>query len=195
MLETPPVVFPDDEEPALEATAPEQPLEGEEEARARPEEDPVRLYFGEMGRVRLLTARQEVEIGRRIETGQIELRQALGAVPAALRALGEVGDRLRRGELDPDDVIVLPEGREVDAAELARALRAFARLRRLGKAPATRREAIQKLLAALALKPALVDDLVGRVRELSPAEAGRGARPRGVGARARARPGRRRARA
>src|SRR3990170_2809491 len=177
MLETPPAAFPEDEEAGVESLIREQPVEGEEEeARRQPEEDPVRLYFGEMGRVLLLTARQEVEIGRRIETGQIELRRALGAVPAALRALGEVGDRLRRGELDPDDVIVLPEGREVDAAELARALRAFARLRRLGKAPATRREAIQKLLAALALKPALVDDLVGRVRELSPAEAGLPAR-------------------
>ena len=176
MLQTRPAVFPEDEEPTPEATAPEQPLEGEEEARRRPEEDPVRLYFGEMGRVRLLTARQEVEIGRRIETGQIELRQALGAVPAALRALGEVGDRLRRGGLAPDDVIVLPEGGEVDPAKLRQALRAFARLRRLAKAPATRREAIQKLLAALPLKPALVDDLVGRVRELPLREAGLPAR-------------------
>jgi len=172
MLETPPAAFPEDEEAGVESLIREQPVEGEEEeARRQPEEDPVRLYFGEMGRVLLLTARQEVEIGRRIETGQIELRRALGAVPAALSALGEMGDRLRRGELAADDVIVLPAGGEVSPAELRRTLRAFARLRGLAKAPAARREAIQKLLGALPLKPALVDDLVARVRDLSPREA------------------------
>ena len=40
-------------------------------------EDPVRLYLKEIGKVPLLTARQEVEIGRRIEVGQIALRRAL----------------------------------------------------------------------------------------------------------------------
>ena len=34
-------------------------------------EDPVRLYLKEIGKVPLLTARQEVEIGRRIEAGQL----------------------------------------------------------------------------------------------------------------------------
>src|SRR3989304_5537683 len=33
-------------------------------------EDPVRLYLKEIGRVPLLTAAQEVQIGRRIEGGQ-----------------------------------------------------------------------------------------------------------------------------
>src|SRR3989337_2826982 len=47
------------------------------------DEDPVRLYFGEMRKVRLLTAAQEVEIGRRIETGQTELQRELGAIPMA----------------------------------------------------------------------------------------------------------------
>ena len=165
MLEARPASFPDDEEVGFAAEP------AEEEARPRPEEDPVRLYFGEMGRVRLLTAAQEIQIGRRIETGQVELRRALGAVPAALRAHGELGDQLRRKELDPDDVIVLPEGGEVGDAELRGTLRGLARLRRLAKAPAANREAIQAILAALPLKPGLVDDLVARVRGLSPREA------------------------
>src|SRR3989338_6779540 len=144
MLETPPAAFPEDEEAGVESLIREQPVEGEEEeARRQPEEDPVRLYFGEMGRVRLLTARQEVEIGRRLETGKIELRRALGAVPAALSAVGEMGDRLRRGELAADDVIVLPAGGEVSPAELRRTLRAVARLRGPAEAPAARRGAPQ----------------------------------------------------
>src|SRR5262245_13476629 len=47
-------------------------------------EDPVRLYLKEIGKVPLLTARQEVEIGRRIEVGQIALRRGLAGIPMAV---------------------------------------------------------------------------------------------------------------
>src|SRR5499426_4337201 len=91
-------------------------------------EDPVRLYLKEIGKVPLLTAQQEVEIGRRIEVGQIDLRQALAGIPMAVRLLLEVGDRLRREEIPADDVIVLPEGGELDATEVKPVLAAFARI-------------------------------------------------------------------
>src|SRR3990170_372536 len=117
-------------------------LEEEAEEPARPAvletysagprgEDPVRLYLKEIGKVRLLTAAQEVEIGRRIEVGQIALRRTLVAIPMALEALLEVGDKLRREEIPADDVIVLAEGGELDAKEIRPVLLAFARLRRL----------------------------------------------------------------
>src|SRR5262245_13272030 len=151
-------------------------------------EDPVRLYLKEIGKVPLLTARQEVEIGRRIEVGQIDLRQALAGIPMAVRLLLEVGDRLRREELPADDVIVLPEGGELDAAEVKPVLAAFARIRRLDReidrlrsslrdrrrSAATRsnyqrwiaanREAIQKIVADMPLKPSLIEEIVARVR-------------------------------
>ena len=94
-------------------------------------EDPVRLYLKEIGRVPLLTARQEVEIGRRIEIGQIALRRALAGIPMALGALLDVGDRLRRGDVPADDVIVLPEGGELDSGEIRSVQRSFGRMRRL----------------------------------------------------------------
>ena len=142
-------------------------------------EDPVRLYLKEIGRVPLLTAKQEVEIGRRIEVGQIALRRALAGIPLAVRALGEVGDRLRRGDIGADEVIVLAEGGELDAREIRPVLRAFARIRRierklerLGPGSRTRRakvaaallEAVQKTVAGMPLKPALIDEIVGRIR-------------------------------
>jgi RNA polymerase primary sigma factor len=154
-------------------------------------EDPVRLYLKEIGKVSLLTAAQEVEIGRRIEVGQIALRRTLAGIPMVIDVLLEIGDQLRRGERPADDVIVLPEGGELDAKELRPVLRAFARLRRLErkiarlegapaaqrrsaaaratrqKAVAAWREAIQRLVADMPLKPALVDDLVARVRRHS----------------------------
>src|SRR5438309_9199436 len=151
-------------------------------------EDPVRLYLKEIGKVPLLTAAQEVQIGRRIEVGQIALRRTLVGIPMAVETLLEVSDRLRRGEIPPDDVIVLAEGGELDAKQLRPVLLAFGRLRRLqrkiaelqdsfgdkrrskasrtirAKAIAAAHEAIQKVVADLPLKPALVDDVVAQVR-------------------------------
>ncbi|HEY7650019.1 MAG TPA: sigma-70 family RNA polymerase sigma factor [Methylomirabilota bacterium] len=179
-VETPPLVDADNEDAGVsEELLEPSPARGE---------DPVRLYLREIGKVPLLTARQEVEIGRRIEVGQIALRRALAAIPMALRELLETGDRLRHGSTGADEVIVLPEGGEVDATELKRVFNALARIRRLEReivrleealrdgrrTAATRqnyakwivanREAIQKVIADLPLKPALIDELVARIQ-------------------------------
>src|SRR5438552_235323 len=184
-------------------TSPEEPetpvaLGEEPEDTPRPEpleagaaprgEDPVRLYLKEIGKVQLLAGAQEVQIGRRIEVGQIALRRTLAGIPMAVETLLEVSERLRRGETPPDDVIVLAEGGELDAKQLRPVLLAFGRLRRLqrkiaglqdsfgdkrrskasrtirAKAIAAAHEAIQKVVADLPLKPALVDDVVAQVR-------------------------------
>src|SRR6185503_11249913 len=100
---TAPVVEDDEEEtpqPAVEETFAPSPSKGE---------DPVRLYLKEIGKVSLLTAAQEVEIGRRIE----------------------VGDQMRRGETPADDVIVLAEGGELEPKAIRPVLLAFERIRRL----------------------------------------------------------------
>jgi RNA polymerase primary sigma factor len=180
---SPPLVE-DDEEEAL-PSLPDAALLTPMPAKG---EDPVRLYLKEIGKVPLLTAQQEVAIGRRIEVGQIELRRTLAGIPLALRELLSIGERLRAAQIPADDVIVLPEGGELDAAEVRSVLTAFARIRRLEReivrlreslrarrrSAATRqnyakwiaanREAIQKILADMPLKPALIDELVARIR-------------------------------
>jgi RNA polymerase sigma factor (sigma-70 family) len=157
-----PSVLPEEEAPAFEERA--------EEAPPPRETDRVRLYFGEMGKVPLLTAAQEVEIGRRIEAGQAKLQEALGAIPMVVRALTQIGDRLRRDASIANDVVVSPT--ELNLKGLAPILRSFDRLRRWSKSMTARRPAIQALVASLPLQPALVDDLVGRVRGASAKEAG-----------------------
>jgi RNA polymerase primary sigma factor len=172
---------PDEVQPVREEALTPLPAKGE---------DPVRLYLKEIGKVPLLTAQQEVQIGRRIEVGQIALRRGLSGIPFAVRALLEVGDRLRHSDIAADDVIVLPEGGELEAKEIRPVLLAFGRIRRLerkisrldeslddkrrsatGRANVQRqiqscREGIQKIVAEMPLKPALIDDLVGKVRRL-----------------------------
>jgi RNA polymerase primary sigma factor len=179
------------EAPALideEAEEQREPARGAELAGPAKGEDPVRLYLKEIGKVSLLSADQEVEIGRRIELGQIALRRALAGIPMAVRALLDVGDRLRHGTISADDVMVLPEGGELEPKAIRPVLAAFARIRRLQnavtklaevesdrrrsaksrqnatRAVAGNREAIQRTVADMPLKPALIDDLVAQVR-------------------------------
>jgi RNA polymerase sigma factor (sigma-70 family) len=159
-----PAVLLEEEAAAVEQSA--------EDALLSMETDPVRLYFGEMGKVPLLTTAQEVEIGRRIEVGQAKLQEALGAIPMAVRALKEIGDRLCRDASIANDIVVSSDGTELNRKRLAPILRAFDRLRRWSKSKTARGSAIQALVASLPLQPALVDDLVGRVRGASAKEAG-----------------------
>jgi len=151
-------------------------------------EDLVHLYFREIGRTRLLTSKQETQIGRRIEAGQMEARRALVAIPMALNGLLEIGDRLRLKDVAGDEVIVLPEGGEVDAKEIKRLLLAFGRIRRLHRQIthlerwrskrrraavgrralaaiiARRQAALEQVVAELPVKPILIDRLVAKVR-------------------------------
>jgi RNA polymerase primary sigma factor len=151
-------------------------------------EDPVRLYLKEIGKVPLLTAEQEVAIGKRIEAGQIRLRRALGGIPMAMARLLDLVERVRREEALLDEVILLPEGGEPEPEEVKPMLAAFGRIRRLereiarleealrdkrrGKTTrasyrkwmAQNRAAIQNLMENLPLKPALVDQIVAQVR-------------------------------
>src|SRR5713226_3352141 len=170
----------------------ETPALSEEALRpsASPAEDPVRLYLKEIGKVSLLKAEEEVTIGRRIEVGQIALRRALGRVPFATAKLLALVDRVRREEVQLDDVILLPEGGEPTPSEVRSSLAAFARVRRLereierlqtalvdkrrskttranyNKWIAQNRASIQSVLEKLPLKPALADQLVSDIRQL-----------------------------
>jgi RNA polymerase primary sigma factor len=162
----------------------------QEEGRSGRAQDSVATYLGEIGKIPLLTAQQEVEIGRRIEERQLELQTALAGLPLAVRSLVETGDRLRKGEASPEDVIVLADGAELGPKQLGPIMRGFARIRRLADenarlrtslaggriSRATRRNyaewiaanqaVITKTVGRLPLKPALVEELVRQAREV-----------------------------
>ena len=183
-------VEPDAEAPEVTVTQEETPTLSEEALRpSAPEgEDPVRIYLKEIGKVSLLTAPQEVALGRRIETGQIQLRGALGDIPMAVEGLLTLMDRVRHTEVPLDDVILLPEGGEPEPEQLKPIVASFGRIRRLEReiqrlqgalsdkrrSSATRanynkwiaenRAAIRGLVEKLPLKPALVDQIVADIR-------------------------------
>jgi RNA polymerase sigma factor (sigma-70 family) len=138
---------------------------GERDRVAAPEHDNIRQYFTEIGRVRLLTAKDEAAIGRRIEEGRQTLLLELAGIPLARQALRDAVNRLRRGEVAPDEVILLADGRAPDAKTVRTVIRAVTRIGRGD------RRRVAATIAALPLNPALIDTIVEHVRA-----AGAGAR-------------------
>jgi RNA polymerase primary sigma factor len=188
----------DDPEALVEQRVPEEEDEfaardlGEEppeEGLAGGEVDPVRSYLRQIGRRKLLKAAQEAEIGRRIEAARGGLQAAMATIPAALDTLLNLADRVRKGEAPPAELILFPDGGELQPSRVAPVLRAFRRMRRvsrclkrlqspdgpLGLTARQRRKeecarALQTLettLAAQPIRPALVDQVVVELRRLA----------------------------
>jgi RNA polymerase primary sigma factor len=117
----------------------EEPAEQEEAERAPGETaDPVRMYLQEMGNVPLLTREEEVAIAKEIEAGERDVREGVFAIDLALQYVLNLGERLRRGEIEARHIFGDDDG--VDAAEASEAkedkraevfLRQIQRLRRL----------------------------------------------------------------
>jgi RNA polymerase primary sigma factor len=66
--------------------------------------DPVSLYLKEMGSFRLLTREGEVEIAKRIESGQQDILSAVLNCPIAIREVINLGSALRAGKIEIKEV-------------------------------------------------------------------------------------------
>jgi RNA polymerase primary sigma factor len=136
----------------------------EEEVEAAPPEDPTRRYLTEIGKAKLLTAAGEVELGRQVEAGQTELRRSLVAVPLALRTLTSLAARVRTGESALEELILFPEG-EPAPAKVRAVMAALGRVGRLAETSGERRR-VQKIVAGLPIKPAVLEALVLELERL-----------------------------
>jgi RNA polymerase primary sigma factor len=97
---------------------PDKPPEPEEKEEAKADEkeeeddagygksnDPVRMYLRKMGSVSLLTREGEVEIAKRIESGEKEILAAVLGSSIAIREILELGERLRKGKIRVREII------------------------------------------------------------------------------------------
>jgi RNA polymerase primary sigma factor len=66
--------------------------------------DPVGFYLKEMGSFRLLTRQGEVEIAKRIESGQQEILSVVLNCPIAVREVINLGSALRAGKIEIQEV-------------------------------------------------------------------------------------------
>ncbi len=94
------VSTPEEAEPFLPAE-----LEEEFEIETAELEDPVRLYLKEIGKVSLLTPEQEVEISKRIEEGEEEIRETVLSSSLAVKEVLKLEERLRKGKIGIEDII------------------------------------------------------------------------------------------
>jgi RNA polymerase sigma factor (sigma-70 family) len=151
----------DGEDPADEADEPLEPGAGDADV------DLVRTYLAHIGRRKLLTARDEQEIGLRIEIARGELLAEIATIPCALQTLTSLADEIAAGTTPAAELILLPDGGELKPENIQPVLKAFARVRRLQKpgdedtAAAAR---IAETLRDLPLRPSVLDDIVTELR-------------------------------
>ena len=173
----------------------EEPLREEAEEVAAPgvsreDLDLVRVYLKHVGRRKLLKAREEQEIGRRIEAARAELQATLGTIPCAVRSLLDLADQVKRGSAPAAELILLPDGGELKKESVTPVLSALARVREAQQrieecrrrcedrrstlsSRAGYRNAIEQAhhtiadaLRDLPLRPSLVDEIIAELREI-----------------------------
>lgn len=171
----------DERDPGGAGDEPADADEAVEEAGTTPGEemDLVRAYFRQISRWKLLKPAQEADLGRRIEEARARLQGALAQIPPALDTLLALADRVRRGEAPPAELVLFPDGGELDPVRIRPVLRALwqaarlERCRRRYTAEADRaridrtEELLRRRVSPLPLRPALVDELMVRVNELA----------------------------
>jgi RNA polymerase primary sigma factor len=165
----------------------EQPLQA---GVSREDVDLVRIYLQHIGKRKLLKAHQEVEIGERIERAQRDLLAAMADIPGAVQTLIALSDRIRAKGDPAAELILLPEGGELQKAHVDPVLRAFSRIKRrrcmidslreklenprLGaRSRAEHEQQIERARAGIVeelsnqpIRPSLVDETVHELRQL-----------------------------
>src|SRR5581483_12159062 len=144
---------------------PGESAEEPEESPAAADADPVRVYLRHIGRTRLLTAADEVQIGEQIERARHELLASLAAVPDAVDCLISLANMVREGRTPAAELILLPDGGELKPERIEPVLESFARIERENHWKDRRRaqRAIAKRLCGLPIRPSVVDEIVAKV--------------------------------
>ena len=152
--------------------------------------DLVRTYLTSIAKRKLLTAREEQEIGRRIEITRGELLAVIATIPSALQTLVALEEAVKRGAAPAAELILLPDGGELEPEKIEPVLKAFGRIRRQQRrindwrhriedhrsTPATRADAraeigdgydqIGTILRDLPIRPSVIDNILGELKQL-----------------------------
>jgi len=99
---------------SFEDSAPADELE---DASLGKSTDPVRMYLREMGNVSLLTREGEVEIAKKIESGQKDAREQILYQPLSLAYVVELFDRVKKEEVRLRDLFADEEAEEEEEKE------------------------------------------------------------------------------
>jgi RNA polymerase sigma factor (sigma-70 family) len=164
--------------------ADELAAEPSERAVRQEDVDLVRMYLGQIGRRSLLKPAEEVQIGKRLDAARRSLIAALSGFPCVIDNLGRLADRVKAGSAPAAELILLPDGGELEPGRVAPVIRAIDRARRLRPClvPTARkgrvstrargREVRARALIARALgrqpiRPSVIDEIVARLHRLA----------------------------
>ncbi|MEQ1840563.1 MAG: RNA polymerase sigma factor RpoD [Verrucomicrobiales bacterium] len=96
----------DEDEPGDSEEVPRKKSASDREGRLDILDDPVRMYLKQMGQVPLLTREQEVEISKRIERSEVEIKKILSRFGFIPDAYLELAQRLEGGDERFDRLII-----------------------------------------------------------------------------------------
>jgi RNA polymerase primary sigma factor len=151
--------FRDDREEQKDELEPDAAVSG----TSREDLDLVRVYLKHVGKRRLLKAREEQEIGARIEQARGELQATLGLIPCAVRTILALADQVRRGTAPAAELILLQDGGELKPSSVTPVLKALDRVRKA-------RERVESALRRCEDKRSTAVSRAGYRREMAQAE-------------------------
>jgi RNA polymerase primary sigma factor len=77
-------------------------------------DDPLRLYFKEMGSVSLLDREGEIRIAQKIESGKMDVINAIAKSPLMAKEILLLKEGIKDGEIPLNRLINVPEDEEID---------------------------------------------------------------------------------
>jgi RNA polymerase primary sigma factor len=107
--------------------------------------DPVRMYLREMGAVPLLDREGEVQIAKKIETGEQDVLYALVEVPVAVEELINVGEDLKHNRVKLKDVVKTIEEDDPSEDEMNQRQRVILLLDEIKQTYSKKRKIYQRL--------------------------------------------------
>jgi len=131
--------------------------------------DPVALYLRDIGTVSLLKKEQEVALGMQMEEGQKQFMEAVLSSPIAVGFTLELGNRVKRNELSPKDVLMdTEEGEEStdESAERKRFLTGTTRLRTLNQRFGQLQAELKRKRISIKRRDRLEKNLIKKKREI-----------------------------
>jgi RNA polymerase sigma factor (sigma-70 family) len=156
--------------------------EAPEEGVLGTDADLVRMYLQQVGRRPLLTPAKEAEIGRRLDAARADLIGALSVIPGAIDTLAGLAALVRDGTAPPAELILLPDGGELQPGRVEPVLRAIERAARLraclhpsARTSSGRRkrdrverteELVSRVLCHQPIRPSVIDEILAELNRL-----------------------------
>jgi RNA polymerase primary sigma factor len=130
--------------------------------------DPVRVYLREMGQVSLLDRQGEVAIAQRIEAGEDDQAISVLGTPFGAHHLLELGERLRRKQIELSELVVGldDEGGPPPEERRKKLLEAFRRIRSVSDEVARKQSAIANSRTGDDTRARLRGEVDARYREM-----------------------------